>query len=239
MSGPLAVLLDYFFTLADPRPSGEVTLDALLADLLPGETREAFDAERAALLADGGWAPRELHFDGPPPQFRSSEEGWRAYGDVLLSRFGVTQGGQAYARARYQAHARAPLFPDIVEALTALTAGGHRLGVLSDADAYLHDNIAAHGLCFDVVLSSGHLGCYKPHVSLFHAACAAIGQPPEATVYVGDNPDTDIEGARRAGLRAIWVDRGLTTWPPSLTPPEVTISALTDLPASLAPFTTT
>lgn len=47
----------------------------------------------------------------------------------------------------------------------------------------------------------------KPAPHLFHAACRTIGLPPEKVVMIGDNPATDIAGARRVGMRAVLVGR--------------------------------
>lgn len=45
----------------------------------------------------------------------------------------------------------------------------------------------------------------KPSPELFFEACMALGTAPQDSIMIGDNPQTDIEGARRAGLEAILV----------------------------------
>ncbi|MFN3522578.1 MAG: HAD-IIA family hydrolase [Phenylobacterium sp.] len=45
----------------------------------------------------------------------------------------------------------------------------------------------------------------KPAPGLFESACAVLGTGPGRAVMVGDNPHTDIAGARALGLGAIWV----------------------------------
>jgi putative hydrolase of the HAD superfamily len=34
-----------------------------------------------------------------------------------------------------------------------------------------------------------------------------MGEPVTRAVYIGDRYDVDAEGARRAGLRGVWLDR--------------------------------
>jgi FMN phosphatase YigB (HAD superfamily) len=46
---------------------------------------------------------------------------------------------------------------------------------------------------------------------------------------VGDNPWADVEGARHAGLRAVWMDRHGAPWPGDLEPPQETVHSLLDL----------
>lgn len=45
----------------------------------------------------------------------------------------------------------------------------------------------------------------KPSEGFFQEACRIIGTAPERTVMLGDNPSTDIEGARRVGMPALLV----------------------------------
>src|SRR5437868_7491673 len=100
--GLVAVLFDYFFTLADPRPTTTTTFAQLFDRLLPGVSQHAFDTERAAFLASGAWMPRRPAYDGVPPAFQSFEDEWKHFGSLLLARFGVEAGGDAYAQARWE-----------------------------------------------------------------------------------------------------------------------------------------
>lgn len=45
----------------------------------------------------------------------------------------------------------------------------------------------------------------KPGPLLFERACARLGVAPEEAVMIGDNPETDGEGAARAGIRPIMI----------------------------------
>ncbi|MBR9840038.1 MAG: HAD hydrolase-like protein [Rhodobacteraceae bacterium] len=46
----------------------------------------------------------------------------------------------------------------------------------------------------------------KPSAHLFRVALGPVA--PDATVMIGDNPDTDIAGARRLGIPTIYVGPG-------------------------------
>ena len=48
---------------------------------------------------------------------------------------------------------------------------------------------------------------WKPHPKPFHTCCARLGVEPGETVFVGDNPERDMVGARRAGLASIRIRR--------------------------------
>jgi putative hydrolase of the HAD superfamily len=51
--------------------------------------------------------------------------------------------------------------------------------------------------------------------------------------YVGDDPYADVEGARAAGLHAVWMDRFGRPWPEGLEPPALAVRDLGELAALL------
>lgn len=50
----------------------------------------------------------------------------------------------------------------------------------------------------------------KPHAPMFHTALKLLGTPAERTLMVGDRLDTDIAGAKKAGLKAALVLTGVS-----------------------------
>ncbi|WP_276279496.1 HAD family hydrolase [Halorussus caseinilyticus] len=58
---------------------------------------------------------------------------------------------------------------------------------------------------FDAIAITGDLDAGKPDERAFEAVLADLGVAPEEAVYVGDDPEADVEGARNAGLYAVQV----------------------------------
>ncbi|WP_420476018.1 HAD family hydrolase [Noviherbaspirillum sp. ST9] len=79
------------------------------------------------------------------------------------------------------------------------------LGSVSNGVADLHVVGMAH--YFQASLAAHHIGFAKPDAAIFHAACTALDVSPGETLYVGDDPFLDVEGAQKAGLRAAWINR--------------------------------
>lgn len=114
---------------------------------------------------------------------------------------------QLYA---YYAEPRAwQVFPDAVPALERLRARRLRLAVVSNFDGRLPALLAGLGLesLLDAALFSSAIGSAKPAPAIFHAAAAALGAAPPATLHAGDDPHADVEGALAAGSTAVLVDR--------------------------------
>jgi 2-haloalkanoic acid dehalogenase type II len=218
-----AVIFDFYFTLAEPK----LTNFAELAESL-GCPADAVAEQRRSLLAERPLlAPV---FDGEQPSFRSFHDYWVEFGDDLFRRLGVDGGGEAYAANRRSAHEAAVMYPEVPEVLETLRNRGFRLGVLSDADSdQLSACLAGCNLGFDAVICSEDLRCYKPHRSVFHAACKALGVQPAEAVYIGDTPINDVEGSRRAGLRPVWLNRRGVAWPEALDPPDLVAESLDDV----------
>ncbi|MFC7238243.1 HAD family hydrolase [Saliphagus sp. GCM10025317] len=87
---------------------------------------------------------------------------------------------------------------------------------------------------FDAALVTGELEAGKPDRRAFEAILGELAVEPERAVYVGDEREADVEGATRAGMRAIQVLRS-DTEPDSRAVAHVDQSAITrELPAVLA-----
>jgi putative hydrolase of the HAD superfamily len=102
-----------------------------------------------------------------------------------------------------------PPFSDVRETLEQLRARGLRLGILSNYPPHLEDTLKRHGLhgYFDFFIVSSLVGLEKPDPAIFELAVEQAGYPKEEILYVGDDLDDDIRGARNAGLDVILIDR--------------------------------
>jgi putative hydrolase of the HAD superfamily len=119
------------------------------------------------------------------------------------------------------------LIPGTIEMLRELR-GRFPLGLLSN---FTHAP-AARGLMdhlgltpfFDVILISGDLGYRKPHPYVFQQLIEALEVPQDQILFIGDDLEPDIRGAREAGLRPVWMtyvrESQAPPFPSSVTPGE-------------------
>ncbi len=99
------------------------------------------------------------------------------------------------------------VFDGATEVLDRLRREGLALAVLSNFDHRLPALLAALGLdpYFERVFLPGEIRAAKPDPRIFTAALAGMGVSAEEAVYVGDDPERDLEPARALGIRAIHI----------------------------------
>ena len=104
-------------------------------------------------------------------------------------------------------HAYCVAFSGVHSALKQLKKQGYPLGLITNGlYPFQFHNMQALNLepYFSVILVSEKEGIRKPAPAIFHKATGFLNIKNEEAVYIGDNPKTDIEGARLAGLKAVW-----------------------------------
>ena len=83
------------------------------------------------------------------------------------------------------------------------------------------------------VIVSEEVGYAKPDLRIFRDAFNETGlASPEQIMFVGDNPVSDIDGARRFGMRTAWVQRG-RQFPSDLEPPDRIIDNINEVHKSV------
>ncbi len=102
-------------------------------------------------------------------------------------------------------------YPKTRETLLALKKKGLKLGIVSDAprlNAWLR--LAEMNLTdfFDVVITLGDSKRPKPHPTAFKKALRELKVKPEEALFVGDNPNRDILGAKKVGMKTCLAKHG-------------------------------
>jgi 2-haloalkanoic acid dehalogenase type II len=127
--------------------------------------------------------------------------------------------------------AQRPIHTDTLPALEMLQ-GKCRIAVLSNADdRFLNPVVQRLGVPFEAVLSSEGARCYKPRPELFHSMLSRMELTPQETVYVGDRQYEDVQGASKAGMVTVWLNRDRASPDPELSEPDHCIGSLLEIPA--------
>ncbi len=123
------------------------------------------------------------------------------------------------------------IFPEVRPALAALR-NDYVLIAVTNGNA----NLKMIGIddLFHKFVSASTAGAAKPARQIFDCAVRAGGAAAHQTLHVGDHPEIDVDGARAAGLRAVWVNRSGERWPSEFQKPDGIVSHVGQLQQLLA-----
>lgn len=122
--------------------------------------------------------------------------------------------------------------PEVNSFLTHLTEREVPWGIVTNGPSTMQrhkcEELGLDQLAPFIVISE-EVGYAKPDPRIFRDALNATGfSSPEQVVFVGDSPATDIDGARRFGMRTAWVRRG-RQFPSELPPPDHVVDSVTEV----------
>ena len=170
-----------------------------------------------------GEAFHALWSETPPPETTREPKAdddcgwWRELVSRVLDRSGAPAGfdRDGYFGVVYEEFTKPgvwALYPETLTVLDAL-ASRYRLGVLSNFDRRLRTVLAQLGVLdrFGDVIISSEAGADKPDPWIFEHALARVGCAPHEALLVGDDPECDVAGARRAGWHAFHIERPRVT----------------------------
>ena len=115
------------------------------------------------------------------------------------------------------------LYPGVLEALAALRSKGYRLWLLSNAqEMFTRYELNHLGLTdsFDGIYLSSCFGCRKPDKRFFRALLETQKLDPGNCLMIGNDRETDIAGAKAAGIDTFYMHTALT--PPEQSPADPT-----------------
>lgn len=99
---------------------------------------------------------------------------------------------------------------DVEEVLCTLRAK-YKLGIISNyaIPECVYRLLRTYGLdkMFDAVVVSGAVNKRKPSPEIFKNTAIELGVSPSETVFVGDTQDADVDGAKAAGMKSVYIIR--------------------------------
>ena len=105
------------------------------------------------------------------------------------------------------------VYDNVHETLTKLKKAGKKLYVLSNAQScYTKQELSKLGLrkYFSGIIYSSDYKCAKPDAALFNALVDKYKLDKKQCIYIGNDPVTDVDGARNAKIDCLWLKTNLT-----------------------------
>ena len=109
------------------------------------------------------------------------------------------------------------LYPSALPLLRYLIDKGYKLGIVTNGNTVSQSRkLRACGVdeLIKVSVISGSVGVAKPDPKIYYMALEKLNAKPEESLFVGNNPSTDILGAINAGMDSFFIPgRELTLTP--------------------------
>jgi putative hydrolase of the HAD superfamily len=112
----------------------------------------------------------------------------------------------------FRSHSPAIVLPDETVNVLVSLRKNYLLGCITDGwNDVQHRKLSSLGMqmLLDVIIVADELGkeYWKPHTLPFLKCCELLGVATTETIFVGDNPERDIRGAKNAGMISIRIRR--------------------------------
>ena len=132
---------------------------------------------------------------------------------------------------RQAAAENAPFLANLVER-------GFKLGVVSNGCGNVEKLCADLGYApfLSVIVDSQRVGLFKPDPAIFLHAAEKLGGDPGTMMMVGDSFDRDVRPAKKAGMKAAWLEGAAGRECPDPSLVDLHLRRLADLPAALSTF---
>ena len=207
--GPKGVLFDYGGTLVeevsfDPR-AGNEWLFSRASHRPPHVTIEDVLARANLVSTEVAGRRDEFHLETAWPTLT------RLIHDFFGIRFDLSMAELEMGFWRASVQTRPT--PGARGLLERLHRANIALGVVSNtcfSEQVIRFELGKHGLAdhLAVVIVSAEYSVRKPNALLFETAAAMLGVQPKDIWFVGDRLDTDVIGAKTAGMTAVWFNPG-------------------------------
>lgn len=105
--------------------------------------------------------------------------------------------------------ANARVYPWTKEVLDVLSKR-YKLGIITNGDSKTQRaklDVLHNVELFKSIVVGGESQYPKPHPSIFEKSMKELECKPEEMIFLGDNLEADIIGAKNCGIRAIWINQ--------------------------------
>lgn len=103
------------------------------------------------------------------------------------------------------------LFPEVKEVLKFLKNNGYKIGLISNtvSDWFVKETLKKLEIekFFNCIVTSAHIRIRKPKEEIFEKALKELNANKSQTVMIGDSLKSDILGAKKLGIKTIYVNR--------------------------------
>lgn len=131
----------------------------------------------------------------------------------------------------YRARSEVTLYDGTIQLLDAIH-DRYKIAAITNGNADL--NLIGIARYFQAIQAADLQTPPKPATTMFERVCKKFQIQPGELLHVGDNPETDVQGAHNAGAITVWFNQQQLIWPTELRPPHFEVKSLGELQALLS-----
>lgn len=197
-----AVLFDMGETLVSAEPVSETSHKILKL--------HGVELPKEKIEASTGKAREKLNID---KMAKLGNRFWVEFNLYVLKGLGIKENTLPLAEAidrEWWEHANISLYPEVLEVLHKLKKKGLKVGIITNTlQADVEKVLSKLELTtfFDLVVSVDMAGKAKPSKEIFMYAAKRLELQPQEVLFVGDDLEIDYKGAKKAGFKALIIDR--------------------------------
>ena len=193
-----AVFFDFDDTLQSRKGAYKIYCENFLKKYFPNISKEEKEKKLDEMEehVDGGYKEREVYF----PELIALWD-WKNHPPMK----------ELFDSFNYGYGKNVDMLPGAIEVLKEIKRRGYILGAITNGVSTLQNmklDTAGIRNLFDVVVVSGDIGIYKPDRRIFDEAIKRAGVKNEESLFVGDHPINDVEGALGANMKVIRMNYG-------------------------------
>ncbi|MFC1719131.1 HAD family hydrolase [Candidatus Poribacteria bacterium] len=213
MSKIKALSFDMYRTLLDTRDFHEQAVDAILTSAgADSVDRDVFHSRWDELYED-------VHIEMGQDRFIRERDVSVESLRRVLREFEIDADPVAGTNLWLDQYEKAGLFSEVEEVLNIL-AERYPMIVTSnvDNDDQGYAAFRTKNLPFVGIITSEDCRSYKPHGKIFKAALSVLKCQPAEVLHIGDSQRSDVVGAKKAGMVAVWLNRKAEKLKPGVEP---------------------
>lgn len=152
-------------------------------------------------------------FDVASGQIQLGMAFWTEYNSQVLRKLRITRDVKALAEnisKLWWDNADLRFYPDVIDTIAWLKNRKIKVGVITNALKGDYERILQRldaTQLFDVVVGADACKKAKPDKAIFMYALDMLGVRPDEALFIGNELEPDYEGARKAGLKSLLIDR--------------------------------
>jgi HAD superfamily hydrolase (TIGR01509 family) len=141
------------------------------------------------------------------------EEFWYQWDSLVLKHLKIEENEELpkIIHSRWFDFVDSTLYPEAKQVLLELKQRGLKIGLISTAYEeeiqFILEKADLEKTTFDIIVGVDTIRKAKPNPDTFKYAISKLNVKPEEAIFVGDNVEADYEGAEKAGIHALLIDR--------------------------------